>query len=176
MREGSHLWNEWDCVHGGFHSLNEIYSSSSIAHVMFFPIFIHCILLHLGLEDFPASELVHMVAPVVATFLRQRVAQMGASFKCPRVETSGVAPPPPSFTGDTTTEESVDPTVAAATTLPPPSTLDDSNIRRMLETVMTIQVAYGQILVDMLDEFRSLRVDFEHLRRSPLSPPFDDGL
>ena len=79
---------------------------------------------------------------------------MRASSKHPRVDSSGVAPPPPSFTGDTTTEESVDPT-AAAIVVPPPSTSNDSNIRRMLETVMTVQVAHGQILVDMLDELRA---------------------
>ena len=39
---------------------------------------------------------------------------------------------------------------------------------------MTIQAAYGQILVDMLDELRALRADLEHLRRSPPPPPFDD--
>ena len=61
---------------------------------------------------------------------------MRASSKCPRVKTSGVAPPSPSSTGDTTAEESVDP--AAATAVPPPSTLDDSDIRLMLETVMTV--------------------------------------
>ena len=99
---------------------------------------------------------------------------MRASSKRPRVETFGVAPPPPSSTGDTTVEESVDP--AVATTIPPSSTSDDSDIRRMLETVITVQVAHGQILVDMLDEICALRVDLEHLRRLPLPPPFDDGL
>ena len=46
---------------------------------------------------------------------------------------------------------------------------------RMLETVMTVQAAHGQILVDMLDELRALRVDLEHLKWSPLPPLFDDG-
>ena len=80
---------------------------------------------------------------------------MRASSKCPKVKLSGIAPPPrpPSYTGDATAEESVDPT---ATNVPLPSTSDDSDIRRMLETVMTIQAAYGQILVDMLDELRAL--------------------
>ena len=99
---------------------------------------------------------------------------MRASSKCPRVETSGVAPPPPSSTGDTTAKESVDPAVAAA--VPPPSTSNNSNIRRMLVTVMTVQATHGQILVDMLDEFCALRADLEHLRRLPPPPPFDGGL
>ena len=95
---------------------------------------------------------------------------MRASSKYPRVETSNVAPPPPSSTGDTMTEEFVDPAAA----VPPPSTLDDLDIQRMLETVMTVQAAHGQLLVDMLDELHALRADLEHLRPLPLPPPFDD--
>ena len=76
-------------------------------------VFIHQILLHLGLVEFPASEPIHIIAPIGATFLRQRAAYMRASSKRPRVEPSGVAPPPPSSIGDTMAEESVDP--------PPPS-------------------------------------------------------
>ena len=95
---------------------------------------------------------------------------MRASSKYPRVETSNVTPPPPSSPGDTTTKESVDPAAA----VPPPSTLDDSDIQHMLETVMTVQVAHGQLLVDMLDELHALRADLEHLRPLPLPPPFDD--
>ena len=146
--------------------------SSSSAHAIFFLVFIHQILLHLGLEDFPAFEPFHIVAPIGATFLRQRVAQIRASSKHPRVESSsGVAPPPPSSTGDTSTEASVNSTAA---TVPSPSTSDDSSILRMLETVITIHAAHGQLLVDMLDELRSLQTDLESLRRSPLLPPFDD--
>ena len=62
-------------------------------------------------------------------------------------------------------EEFVDP--AAATIVPPPSTSDDSDIRRMLETIIIVQAAHGQLLVDMLDELRALREDLEHLRPSP---------
>ena len=156
-------------------SVNEVYRSSSTTHALFFTVFIHRILLHLGLEDFPASEPVHIVTPIGATFLRQRVAQLRASSKRPRVEPSGVAPPPPpSSTGDTMAEESVD-SAAAATIVPSPSTSDDSDIQCMLETVMIVQAAHGQILADMLDEFRALRADLEYLRRSPPPPPFDDG-
>ena len=56
------------------HSLNEVYRSNSTSHVLFFPVFIHRILLHLGLDDFPAFEPVHIIAPIGATFLRQRAA------------------------------------------------------------------------------------------------------
>ena len=101
---------------------------------------------------------------------------MGASFKRPRVELSDVAPPSPSSTGDATAEEPVDHAANVATAdVPPPPTSDDSDIRRMLETIMIVQAAHGQILVDMIDELRALRVDLAHLRRSPSPPPFDDG-
>ena len=140
-------------------SLIEVHRSSSSAYALFFPVFIHRILLHLGLESFPAFEPMHIIALISVTFLRQRIAQIQASFKCPRVDasSSGIAPPPPppspSSSVDPTADAYVDPTAAAA---PPLSTSDDSDIRHMLETVMTVQAAHGQLLVDMLDELRSL--------------------
>ena len=110
-------------------SLIEVHRSCSTAYALFFPVFIHQILLHLGLVEFPASEPVHIIAPIGATFLRQRVAKMKASFRHPSVEPFGVAPPPPSFTGDTTAEEPVDHVAdAAAADVPPPPTSDDSDI------------------------------------------------
>ena len=76
--------------------------------------------MHLGLVEFLASDPVHIIAPIGATFLRQKAAQMRACSKRPRVEPSGVAPPPPFSTGDTMAKESVDPTAAAAATDVPP--------------------------------------------------------
>ena len=55
-------------------SLVEVHRSSSKSHGLFFPVFIHRILLHLGLKDFLASKLVYIIAVIGATFLRQRVA------------------------------------------------------------------------------------------------------
>ena len=49
-------------------SLIEVHRSNSTAHALFFPVFIHRILLHLGLEKF--SETVHIIAPIGATFLK----------------------------------------------------------------------------------------------------------
>ena len=131
-------------------SLIEVHRSSSTTHALFFLVFIHRILLHLGLDEFPTSKLFHIIALIGATFLRQRATQMRDSSKRSRVESSSVAPPPPSSTSDAMAKEFVDPTFAT-TAVPPPSTSDDSDIRRMLETVMTVQAAHGQILVDMLD-------------------------
>ena len=155
------------------HFVNEVYRSSSVAHALFHPFFIHQIFLLLGLDDFPASEPIHIVASIGATFLRQRAVHMKESSKRPRVEPSSIAPPPPSSTSTTSSEASADPVAAV---VPPPSTSNDFDIRRTLETVMTVQAAHGQLLVDMLDELRALRVDLAHLRRSPTPPPFHGGL
>ena len=116
-------------------SLVEVHRSSSTTHGLFFPIFIHRILIHLGLEDFPVSEPVHIIAPIGAIFLRQRATQIKASSKCPRVESSSSAPPSPPSSSDPMIEAYVDPTAVVD---PSPSALDDSSIRNMLDTVMTI--------------------------------------
>ena len=52
-------------------SLNEVHRSSAVAYALIHPIFIHRILLFLGLADFPADEPVHVIAPIGATFLRR---------------------------------------------------------------------------------------------------------
>ena len=99
---------------------------------------------------------------------------MRASSKRPRVESSsGVAPPPPPppFLGDSTADAYFDPT---ATTAPPPSTSDDSSICRILDTIMTVQAAHGQLLVDVLTELQALCVDLASFKQSPPPPPFDD--
>ena len=49
--------------------LNEVHRSSAVAHALVHPIFIHRILLFLGLVDFPAGEPIHVVGPLDATFL-----------------------------------------------------------------------------------------------------------
>ena len=119
-------------------SLVEVHRSNSTAHGLFFPVFIHWILLLLGLDEFPASEPVYIIAPIGATFFRQRATQMKASSKRPRVESSsGAAPPPPPFSRDPTAEEYVDLTAAVD---PPPSTLGDSSIRSMLVIGAKLQV------------------------------------
>ena len=83
-----------------------------------------------------------------------------------------MSPPPPSSTGATETSGAG---VVAAADVPPPTTLDDSDIRCMLDHVLTIQAAQGQILVDILDEIRGLRADLARFRSSSSPPPFDDG-
>ena len=80
---------------------------------------------------------------------------MRESSKCPRVEPSGTASPP-SSTGTTSGEASADPIGAGAGAVLPPSTLDDFDICCTLKTIMTVQAAHVQILVDMLDELRAL--------------------
>ena len=106
-------------------AVNKVYRSSSIAHALFHPIFIHRILLFLGLDDFPTSKPVYIVAPIGATFLRQNAAHMRESSKRLRVEPSGIAPLSPSPTGTTSGETSIDPVSGAAVAVPPPSTSDN---------------------------------------------------
>ena len=98
---------------------------------------------------------------------------MRGSSKRLKVESSSGAPPPPpaSSSGDLTTDAFVDPT---ATANPPPSTSDDLSIRCMLDTVMTVQAAHGQLLVDVLIELQALRAELACFRWSPPPPPFDD--
>ena len=52
------------------HSLNEVHRSFAVAHALIHPIFIHMILLFLGLVDFLTGEPVHVIPPIGATFLR----------------------------------------------------------------------------------------------------------
>ena len=114
-------------------TLVEVYRSNSKSYGLFYPVFIHRILLDLGLEDFPTSEPIHIIAPIGAIFLRQRSAQLKASSKRPRVKSStGAAFMPHS--SDPTVEDYVDPIAAVD---PPPSSLSESSIRSMLETIMT---------------------------------------
>ena len=155
-------------------SLIEVYRSSSTAHGLFFFVFIHRILLHLGLDEFSASESVHIIAPIGATFLRQRAAHMRANSKCPRVVSSSSGappPPPPSTSSDPAADAYVDLTAAAA---PPPFASGVSRICRDLDIVMTVQATYGQLLMDVLTELQALKTDLASFRRSPPPPLFDD--
>ena len=75
-----------------FRSLNEVHRSSAIGHALIHPTFIHRILLFLGLADFPSGEPVHVVAPLDATFLRQRATHLRVDPSGPRSASSGVFP------------------------------------------------------------------------------------
>ena len=123
--------------------------------------------------------MIHIIAPIGATFLKQRNVQkenvgpsVGSS-KRPRVQ---------STTGDIHAEESpVDPTavvvddsddgvhadsIAAEPTVPPPLSL-----RAMMETFMTAQAAHGQLLDGLIAEIAALRVDFSEYRSAFPPPP-----
>ena len=50
----------------------DIYKSKSKSPKLLFSMFIFRILRFLGLSDFPPLELVHIIAPIGATYLRQR--------------------------------------------------------------------------------------------------------
>ena len=120
-------------------------------------------MLDLGLKDFPASEPIHIIALIGATFLRQRATQLKASSKCPRVEFS---------TGDASRPSTSSDPIAVD---PSPSSSSNSSLRSMLDTVMIVQAVYGQILLDVLIEFQALQADLAGARGyNPPAPPFDD--
>ena len=126
-----------------FHrSLNEVYRSSAVGHALIHPIFIHRILLFLGLADFPSGEPVHVVTLIGATFLRQKATHLRVDPSHPRGASSGVVPPPSSSTGVDTTEAS-SAAAAADADVPPPTTSDDLDIQRTLDHVLTVQAADG---------------------------------
>ena len=154
-------------------SLNEFHKSSTVAHALIHPIFIHMILLFLDLDDFPAGEPVHVIAPIGATFLGQKAAHLRVGPMHPRGASSGVVPPPPSSTNADTAKASG--AAAADGDVSPPTTSNDSDIRRTLDHVLTVQAAHGQILVDVLDEIRAMRANLAQFRGSLPPPPFDDG-
>ena len=123
-------------------SLNEVHRSSTVGHALIHPIFIHRILLHLGLDGFPSGEPIHVIAPIGATFLRQRAAQLRVPPSRPRGVSSSSVPPPPSSTGTAAAK----PSGAAANAdaaVPPPTATDDSDICRTLDHVLTVQAAQG---------------------------------
>ena len=148
----------------------EVHRSSAVGHVLIQPIFIHRILLFLGLDGFPSSKPAHVVAPIGATFLRQRAAHLRVAHSRPRGTSFGTVPPPPFSTGADAAK-----TFGAAVAdadVPPSTTSDDSDIRRTLDHVLTVQAAHGQILVDVLDEIRALHTELAQFRRSSPPPPF----
>ena len=84
----------------------------------------------------------------------------------PRGASSSAIPPPPSFTGTDAAETSG--AAAADADVPPPTTSDDSDIRRTLDHVLTVQSAHGQILVVVLDEIHALHAELAQFRPPPL--------
>ena len=67
---------------------------------------------------------------------------MRAVSLCPRSASSGAVPPLPSFTGADDAETS-GAAAAADADVPPLTASDDSDIRRTLDHVLTVQAAHG---------------------------------
>ena len=144
-------------------SLNEVHRSSTVGHALIHPIFIHIIhriLLFLGLDGFPSGEPVHVVALIGAIFLCQRAAQLRVAPSRPRGASSSGVPPPADATAKTSG-------AATDSDVPPPTASYDSDIRRMLDHVLIVQAAQGQILVDVLDEIHALRAELAQFRPPP---------
>ena len=117
-------------------SLNEVHRSSAVVYALTHPIFIHRILLFFSLDVFLAGESVHVIAPIGATFLRQRVAHLRVGSTRSRGVSSSDVPPPPSSTCADTAKASG--AAAGDGDVPPPTTSDDSDIRCTLDHVLTI--------------------------------------
>ena len=59
---------------------------------------------------------------------------------------------------------------------PPPSTSNDSSLCAMLDTVLTVQSAHGQLLLDVLNEFTALQAELAVARGStPPAPPSNES-
>ena len=115
--------------------------SSAVGHALIHPIFIHRILFFLGPDGFPSGEPVHVIAPIRATFLRQRAAHLRVAPSRPRGASFSAVPRPPSFIGADMAKASG--AAVANGDVPPPTTSDDSDIQHTLDHVLTIQVAHG---------------------------------
>ena len=84
-------------------------------------------------------SLLCVVTPIGATFLRQRATHLRVAPSRPRGASSSGVPPPPSSTGvDVATTSG-----AADDDVPPPTASDDSDIRRTLDHILTVQAAHG---------------------------------
>ena len=101
-----------------------------------------------------------------------RVTHLRVAPSRPRGASSSAVPPPPSSTGVDTVETSGAAVADADVDVPPPTTSDASDIRCTLDHVLTVQATRGQILVDVLDEIRALRVELAQFRCSSTPPPF----
>ena len=115
-------------------SLNKVHRSSAVGHALIHPIFIHRIFLFLGLDGFPSGEPMHVIAPIGATFLRQRAAHLRVAPSRPRGASSSAVSPPPSSTGADATETSG---AGVDADVPPSTASDDLDIRRTLDHVLT---------------------------------------
>ena len=162
--------------------LVEAHRSKCKKHGLFFPVFIYRVLRYVRLENVPPLKLIHITAPIGATFLKQRNAQkrnvgpsVGSS-KRPRVQ---------STTRDDHAEQSpVDPTgtvadigddgVHAHSTAADPIIPSPLSLRAMMETFMTTQAAHGQLLDGLIAEVAALRADFSKYSSAfPPPPPSD---
>ena len=147
----------------------DISRSKSKGQKRFLPMYIYGILRFLGLFEFPPLELIHITAPIGATFLRQRQTQIKSvipstgTSKRSRGEASTTAPASGVITAAVDPfggAEDVDPMVT------PPLSLCG-----MMQSFMTTQAAHGQLFDELLMEVAFLRVDFVEYRSAFPPPP-----
>lgn len=151
----------------------EVHRNNARKQRLFFLVYICRILSFIELEHFPSSKLVHLTAPIRATFLKQCNAQRKPTK--PSVGTTKRQREEPSHE-----DVPIDPTTAVdvdvATDADGPSTAShslrfmlervlkmQSSQHIMMETFMTTQVAHGQLLDDLISNVAALTVDFIEL-------------
>ena len=159
----------------------EIYRSKSKAQKLFFAVFIYRVLNFLGLKDFPTLELVHIIDPIGATFLKQQQAQMKSAepsirtLKRPRGEAfSAALASSDQFVAE---EVHVDPTIALDLAGDDDETTDPAitppfSLRATMESFMTTQAAHRQLLDELITKLAALIANFSKYRSvfPPLAP------
>ena len=145
-------------------------------HHLFFLVFIYRVLNYLESENFAPLELVHITAPIGATFLKQRYAQRKldepsvSTSKRPRVDVV-------TATGDMSVKEiHIDLTTAMDldTTDSKPNVPPPLSLRVMMEIFMMTQATHGQLLDKLLTEVATLRAGFSKSRCAfPPPTPFN---
>ena len=147
----------------------DISRSKDKSQKLFFPMFIFRILRFLGLSDFPRLELVHLIASIGATYLRQRHAQMKSVEPGTRTSKRPRGDAATSFGAMPATEETfvdpiatvdpiggaegVDPIVA-----PPLSRC------AMMQSIMTTQATYGHLLDELILQITGVLFHLHPLR------------
>ena len=140
----------------------EVHRNNARKQHLFFPIFIHRILGFIELEHFPSSKLVHLIAPIGATFLKQRNAQKKptkpsvGTTKRQRVEPSHEdVPIDPTATIAVAAADDVD--VAANADGP---SIASPSLRFMLERVLEMQSSQHIMMETFHDDIGGSRIAF----------------
>ena len=157
-----------------YQTLVGAHRSKSKKHGLFFPVFIYRVLRYVGLENVPPLELIHITAPIGATFLKQQNAQkrnvgpsVGSS-KRPQYS------PPLETIMLSRVLLILQVPLLTLVTMGYMLTAQLQMETFMMETFMTTQAAHGQLLDGLIAEVAALRAEFsEYSSAFPPLPPSD---